>query len=153
MKSAGPAKHFILAFLIALVLYAVTYSAIEHRRTKNGPWHVGFIAETSGVPAIVIDEPKLGISHLKITFPGEHASTTNSTVIFDPPKAVPFDVPFGQCIFLDTTFQPGTVVFNLYGHEIQLLPRVLTIDKTEYPWQSDTTLAVTNAPILKVPKS
>jgi hypothetical protein len=153
MKSASPAKHFILAFLIALVLYAVTYSAIEHRRTKNGPWHVTFMAETSGVPAIVVDEPKLGISRLKITFPNEHAAATNSTVIFDPPRAVPFDIPFGQCIFLDTTFQPGTVVFNLYGHEIQLLPRVLTIDKTEYPWQSDTTMVVTNAAILKIPKT
>jgi len=41
---------------------------------------------------------------------------------------------------MDTTFQPGTVVFTNFGHEIQLLPRVLTIDKVERPWQSGTTI-------------
>ncbi|MDB6122364.1 MAG: hypothetical protein JWQ71_1357 [Pedosphaera sp.] len=152
MKSAGPAKHFILAFVIAVVLYAVAYTLIEHRRTNRGPWQVSFTSDVSGTPAIAINEPKMGISNLKITFPNDQLSATNSLVIFDPPRQVPFDVPLGQCIFLDTTFQPGTVVLNLFGHEIQLIPRVLTIDKKEYPWQSESTIAVTNKPILKVPK-
>jgi hypothetical protein len=152
MKSSGPAKHFILAFVIALVLYAVAYSMIEHQRTKKGPWQVIFTNDISGIPAIIINEPKLGISNVKITFPNEQAPATNSTVIFDPPRQVPFDVPLGQCLFLDTTFQPGTVVLNLFGHEIQMIPRILTIDKHEYPWQSELTIPLTNGPILKVPK-
>jgi hypothetical protein len=45
---------------------------------------------------------------------------------------------------MDTTFLPGTLVFELFGHEIQLLPRVLTIDKKEQPWRSNETIALPN---------
>jgi hypothetical protein len=56
---------------------------------------------------------------------------------------VPFDVPFGKCVFMDTTFLPGTLAFELFGHEIQLIPRVLTIDKQEQPWRSNVIIPVT----------
>jgi hypothetical protein len=39
-------------------------------------------------------------------------------------------------IFQDPTFLPGTVTMRLFGHQIELLPRVLTIDREEYPWHS-----------------
>jgi len=62
---------------------------------------------------------------------------------------VPYEVPFGTCVFMDTTFLPGTVTLRLYGHEIELLPRVLVIDQQEHPWISDSTItlhpATTNA--------
>jgi hypothetical protein len=38
---------------------------------------------------------------------------------------------------MDTTFLPGTVTFELFGHEIELLPRVLMIDHEERPWLSN----------------
>jgi hypothetical protein len=44
---------------------------------------------------------------------------------------------------MDTTFLPGTIVFDLFGHEIQLIPRVLRIDGKEIPWQSNATIPVT----------
>ncbi len=141
MKRAGSLKHFIFAFVIALLLYATFYSGIEHRRTRNGPWQVTF-ANAGGIPTVIVNEPKLRISNLKINFPSEAASSTNFTMTFDQPQPVPFAVPFGQCVFMDTTFLPGTIVFNLFGHEIQLLPRVLTIDKKEHPWQSGTTISL-----------
>lgn len=141
MNRAGHLKHFIFAFVIAALLYGVCYTAIERRRTRNGPWRVTF-ASPSGAPALVINEPKLGISNVTITFPAEKAAATNVTTVFDQPQPVPFDVPFGQCVFMDTTFQPGTIVFETFGHEIQLLPRVLTIDKKEVPWESDRSISV-----------
>ncbi|HZQ48473.1 MAG TPA: hypothetical protein VFC07_15765 [Verrucomicrobiae bacterium] len=141
MKPTGSLKHFILAFVIALMLYATFYSGIEHRRTRNGPWQVTFTND-AGVPTLIVNEPKLHIANLRINFPGEPAAPTNSTMIFDQPQPVPFAVPFGQCAFMDTTFQPGTIVFDMFGHEIQLLPRVLTIDKKEHPWRSDTTISL-----------
>ena len=141
MKSAGPLKHFVFAFLIALLLYVALYSGIEHRRTRNGPWQVTF-AGGAGTPTLIVNEPKLRISNLKINFPSEPAASTNIMITFDLPQPVPFAVPFGHCAFMDTTFLPGTIVLNLFGHEIQLLPRVLTIDKKEYPWQSDTTISL-----------
>ena len=144
MQSTGPVKHFVFAFVIALVVYVISYSAIEHRRTRNGPWEVTF-TNRAGVPALVINEPQLNITNVIIAFPGQSTPLTNLTMRFDPPQPVPFNLPFGQCIFMDTTFQPGTLVFAEFGHEIQLLPRVLTLDKEDYAWQSGAVITLSNA--------
>ncbi len=88
----------------------------------------------------MIDEPRLGITNLNILFPGRTAPATNTVMVFDQPQEVPFPVPFGNCVFMDAISLPGTVAFSMFGHEIQLIPRVLTIDKREYPWQSNATL-------------
>jgi hypothetical protein len=42
---------------------------------------------------------------------------------------------------MDTTFQPGTLVITEFGHEIQLLPRALTLARQE---QSGAVIALTN---------
>jgi hypothetical protein len=144
MKSPSPLKHFVFAFVIALVVYVISYSAIEHRRTCNGPWEITF-TNRAGAPSLIINEPQLNITNVTITFPGGSPIFTNLTVRFDPPQPVPFDLPFGQCIFMDTTFQPGTLVFAEFGHEIQLLSRVLTLDKEDYDWQSGAVITLTNA--------
>lgn len=161
LKSDNPAKHFIIPLLIALVIYAVAYGWIEHRRTRKGPWVVAFANSTDGPPAILINQPKVGVTNVQIVFTGETVPPTNSigasalagqpsnslhaprtthhgtaTLVFDQARAVPFDVPFGQCIFMDPTFLPGTLTFSFFGHEIELLPRVLMIDHREHPWQS-----------------
>jgi hypothetical protein len=134
-------RHFVIVFLCALVFYTFSYRAIENRRTRNGPWQVSFTS-VAGIPTLIINEPKLNIANLKIAFPSRTAAETNAMLTFDRAQPVPFDVPFGQCVFVDPTFLPGTVVLSLFHHEIQLLPRTLTIDKTEHPWQSDTTINV-----------
>lgn len=144
MKSDGLLRHLLIAFVIALVVYFAAYTGIEHRRTRKGPWRVIFTNTLSGTPAIQIDQVALGITNLLITFPGGPLPPTNSTatIAFDQPYPVPYPVPFGKCLFMDTTFLPGTVVFELFGHEIQLMPRVLTIDKEEQPWHSDATISL-----------
>jgi hypothetical protein len=151
-ESVSTAKHFILAFVMALIIYIIAYNAIENRRTRNGPWEVTF-ANRDGVPALIISEPRLHISNVAITFPGQSCNVTNLTVRFDPPQPVPFALPFGQCIFMDTTFQPGTLVFIEFGHAIQLLPRVLTLDKQDYAWQSGGIIALSNAAPLPLNKA
>ena len=145
MSSRGPLKHFALAFIIALVLYFFAYHAIEHRRTRNGAWLVTF-TNRSAAPALVINEPQLHISDVTIVFPGQSASFTNQTIRFNPPQPVPFDLPFGQCIFDDPTCPPGTIVIVAFGHEIELLPRTLTLDRREHIWQSGEVIVLTNAP-------
>jgi len=146
-KVPGPFKHFVFAFLIALVLYAVAYSYIENRRTRKGPWRVIFTIVTDGQSTLTINQPWLNLSNVVVTFPGANPAPapTNETIDFRVPKDVPFDVPFGTCIFEDTTFLPGTIVFKMFGHKIQLIPRVLTVDGKEYPWKSDSTLNVRDA--------
>ena len=184
MKPEGPAKHFLLAFLLALAGYIACYQVIEHRRTRNGPWQVTFAAGAQGVPAIVINQPKLGITNVQIRFAelpphepaletdgplstprgermpkageqvarglkarflsGNSLPATNSpvTLVFSQPKPVPYEVPFGNCVFMDTTFLPGTITFQFFGHEIELLPRVLVIDRQEHPWRRDAVVAL-----------
>jgi hypothetical protein len=165
MKREGLAKHFLLAFLLALVGYIFFYQTIEHRRTRKGPWQVTFSHSTAGDPAIIIAQPKLAITNVQISFPGEilsvtnaagplasrleplnspvtHSSSLTATLLFAQPKPVPYEVPFGQCVFMDTTFLPGTVTFQIFGHEIELLPRVLVIDGQEHPWRSDINIAL-----------
>lgn len=147
MKSDGFLKHLIAASALALLLYAGLYAGIEHRRAQKGPWMVTFTNDASGAAAIRIDEPKLGITNFQVIFPAQTNFHSPAVVVFNKPKVPPFDLPFGQCIFMDTTFLPGTIVVSLFDHEIQLIPRTLTADKIEIPWQSNTNvfLAATNS--------
>jgi hypothetical protein len=136
MKSDGPLKHFILAFVLAVICYAFFYTKIENRRTRKGPWTVTFTNSFEGWPQLVIDQPKLSITNVQINFPEQSAKSTqkHDKLVFSQPRPVPFEVPFGKCVFMDTTFLPGTVTFEMFGHEIELLPRALIIDGQERPW-------------------
>lgn len=144
MKSDGPLKHFAIAFLIAAACYAVFYPMIEHRRVRKGPWEVTFTNTNDGVPVVVINQPKLAITNVQLSFPDQPAlpAQVETNFAFAQPREVPYKVPMGRCVFMDTTFLPGTVTFELAGHEIQLLPRVLIIDRQEHPWVSGMLLPI-----------
>ena len=144
MKPGSALRHFLLALALALVGYAVLYGFVQHRRVARGPWLVTFTS-ASAVPAMVVDQPKLGIAEVRVTFPGNSAPANPAqSVAFSEARPVPFDLPFGKCVFLDPLFLPGTVALEMFGHQIQLLPRVLTIDGREHPWQSGATIVVTS---------
>ena len=85
MKPSGPLKHFAIAFVIALLVYIVSYSSCQHSRTHNGPWSAAFTNEKQ-IPALIINEPNLNITNLEITFPGQSAPSTNSTISFTQPQ-------------------------------------------------------------------
>jgi hypothetical protein len=147
MNSSGLLKHATAALGIAAVIYVVAYTGIEHRRARRGPWQIVFSNDSSGTPLLLINQPSLAIRNVRIAFPGEAAATPATVALaLRDPRPVPYEVPFGKCLFMDTTFLPGTIVFELFGHEIQLLPRVLTIDKQEQPWRSETTIALPRKP-------
>lgn len=138
-------RVFGLAFLGAVVFYVIAYAAIEHWRPRNGPWEVTF--ETVGVSdRLVINQHRFGITNVQVSFsplarsipPADRqpaATATRQILRFDTPRSVPFELPFGRCIFLDTTVLPGTVTLQIHGHEIELLPRVLIVDHQEHPWK------------------
>ncbi|HEX4120985.1 MAG TPA: hypothetical protein VH619_10240 [Verrucomicrobiae bacterium] len=133
MRQEGILKHFGAALLIAVVFYVVGFAWIQHQREGNGPWQITFRTDASGTPAITIAQPKLKIIE-SVSFPRGHAGPNISrTVEFgqDPP-----DLPFGEMIYHDPTFLPGTVTLRLFGHEVELIPRTLSIDHKEYPWNS-----------------
>lgn len=115
---------------------------MEHLRTRHGLWEVTFTSAATQAPSLTINEHKLGIHDFRISFPAQTAPATNATLTFDHAREVPFDVPFGRCIFLDAMSQPGTVTFAMFGHEVQLISRTLTVDKKDYDWHSLTNLEV-----------
>jgi hypothetical protein len=140
MKSGGLAGQIVMVFALSLAAYCIAYTAIEHKRNRDGPWQVTFTSDAAGAPALRIDQAKLAITNVLIVFTNAPPTNSATMLAFAQPRPVPFNVPYGRCIFMDTTFLPGTIVFELFGHEVQLIPRVLTIDKTEWSWHSNETI-------------
>src|SRR4051794_7349374 len=114
MKSDNPLKHFVLAFVLAGIFYVIFYSGIVDCRTRKGPWEVPFTRGSDGEPAIVVNQPNLAITNVQILFSEATLPATNSNrvLFFSQPRPVPYYVPFGKCVFMDTSFLPGTVTFQ-----------------------------------------
>lgn len=149
MKSGITPKSIAISFVVVLVLYIAVFNGIEWRRHRRGPWEVTFLTDSSGNPAIIVYQPALNISSVELVFLGEHVPRTNlaEKVLFDRPLK---PTPFGKVLYEDLTFLPGVVTFDLFGHEVELLPRVLLINKKEIPWKSDAIveLSETNKPAI-----
>ncbi|MEO5802955.1 MAG: hypothetical protein ABIR24_05460 [Verrucomicrobiota bacterium] len=144
MQSDRLTRILLIGFVLALSIYLGSFSFIQHRRTFKGPWSIVFSNDSAGIPSLLVEQPKLNISQ-QITFLDNKLSETNLVrrLVFDDPTKT--NVPFGEIIFQDLTFLPGTVTLNLFGHEVELLPRVLIIDKREHPWKSEKVVSVTGS--------
>lgn len=151
MKSQGILKHALIAFAIAVAFYVAGFSWIQHRREVKGPWTVVFLTDPSGTPSIIVSHAKLDISQ-KITFTSEKLPRANylHAVEFAQPRST---IPFGQVIFQDPTFLPGTLTLNFFDHEIELLPRVLIIDKKEISWGAEKEIRIAGRGKYPVPKT
>lgn len=151
MKSDSLFRHIVVPFAIALLVYIVFYTVIEHRRTMKGPWQVTFTSDSSHEAALSIDQPMSGITNVEVVFKDQTLPTNFSgkVLTFEQPKPVPYDVPFGKCIFMDTTFLPGTLVLEAFSHEVQLLPRTLLIDRKEQGWDSGATFVISGTNVVR----
>jgi hypothetical protein len=126
-------KQLSIVFAVVLLAYAAFFWGDRYLRAHKGPWEVRFVA-TNSAPRIAISQPRLGISNVVIVFTGESLTNVQSgTVLFDRPQKA---IPFGKTKFEDLTYLPGSVAFDFFGHEIELLPRTLYINKTERAWNS-----------------
>ncbi|HEX5219395.1 MAG TPA: hypothetical protein VFZ59_07480 [Verrucomicrobiae bacterium] len=145
-------KQVIAVFVAALIGYLVVFYFIEHQRRKDGPWQATFTT-VDGLPTMLVSHPKLQLTNVSISFVDATTTATNlpQTVAFEHGRPAPFDLPFGQCVFIDALYMPGTAVFEMFGHQIQLMPRVLTIDKVERPWRSGEKILLTNQPSATLP--
>lgn len=143
MKSNEKLKLFGIPFVAALVIYFGGYYAVEHQRHRKGPWRVDFMV-TNGFPAIVVQQPHLGLSNIVVVIENETpvAGFTNATVAMTEPRNLPYPVPHGRVIYEDLTFLPGTVTFDLSGHGIELLPRTLILNGREHAWRSGETITL-----------
>jgi hypothetical protein len=149
--------QFLLLFAAVLIGYALVFGWIERRRVTKGPWEVTFSVEADRAQ-LIFNQTNLNIRDVRLVFVGVVApSNMVERITFTKARATPYPVPFGQCVFQDLVFLPGTVTLEMFGHEIQLLPRVLTIDKVERSWRSGETIelptATTNSPSARSNKS
>ena len=126
-----------ITFVIALVFYLFAYSWMTKRQTGRGPWQVTF-TNSFGTPALVINQPALGITNVLIRFTGESLAPTQQldTVAFTKPQ---MRTPFGEVIYDDLMFLPGTVTLDCFGHEVEMIPRHLVLNRRPVPWTSNTT--------------
>jgi len=131
------------AFLVTALLYFAGFAVLEHLRERRGPWEVTFTSGTNGMPRLEVRQPHLGIEGVVVEFPGgvTPAGFRKRTVRFSTPETKE-DAPLGEVLFLDTTFLPGTVTMELFGHQVELLPRVLIVDHQERAWESDLRLTL-----------
>ena len=145
MKSGITLKSIALLFLAVLGLYLAVFFGIERARQHKGPWEVDFQKNAEGNPSLVVSQAKLGLRDVKVVVHGENASNATGRVLFDRVKR---PVPFGAVIYEDLTFLPGVVTLDLFGHEIELLPRALIADKKLVAWKSGVTVDLwpTNKP-------
>ena len=141
MRSDGLLKHLAISLAIAVVFYIAFFGWVEHRRTARGPWEVTFRTDAAGTPALLISQTKLHISET-VVFPGQTVQPPSLLRPMAFGQTPPAALPFGELIFQDPTFLPGTVAMRLFGHVVELFPRVLTVDKKEYSWQSNAVVQV-----------
>lgn len=140
-------RHLLIVFGLVLVFYVAGFGGAQYWRQRQGPWIVDFGTDAQNHPRLVVSHPRLEIEGVAVVFPDAKldAPPVPRQVAFDIPSKAE-TIPFGTVKFIDTTFLPGTVTFDLFGHEVELLPRVLIVDKQEHPWESDQTLSLTNVP-------
>jgi hypothetical protein len=136
-------KHLGIAFVAALTLYLAGFFWMEHRRSRLGPWEVSFIQEPGLGPRLEINQHALQITNVQLEFAADRqVSPTNATVEFTAGRTVPFTVPFGECVFMDPLFLPGTVTLELFDHQIELLPRSLIVDGEDQEWTTASPITI-----------
>jgi hypothetical protein len=128
-------RHLLIAFALALAIYAVFFTCDQALRKRRGPWEVEFRTNNAGYPMIVVNQRRLEITNVQIAFLDERA-TNGGRVVFNVPQQ---PIPFGKTKFEDLTFLPGSVAFDFFGHEVELLPRTLYLNKHEFPWMPNFT--------------
>lgn len=127
-------------FILCLFAYVTFYGGCEIARRRNGPWEVTFAKETNNVPVLRITERRMGLTNVTIQFTGETAPPKEELRVYTLPNTN--STPFGVTIFQDGTVLPGTLTLDCFGHEIELLPRTMIINRKEVPWVSGTNIVL-----------
>jgi len=125
-------KHLLIAFACAVAGYALFFMLDQYLRTRKGPWEVTFTTNANGYAEIVVQQPTLGLSNVHITFAEERPTNGLGATRFDRPLQ---QLPFGKTKFEDLTYLPGSVTFDFFGHEVELLPRTLYLNRQERGWR------------------
>lgn len=136
-----------VGFILCLFAYVTFYGGCELYRRQHGPWEVTFRRDADGTPLLSISHRKLGLTNVTVRFPGEKTTVTEELRVYTLPNTN--STPFGVTIFQDGTILPGTITYDCFGHEIELMPRTMIVNRREVPWVSGTNLVL--LPSAKLP--
>jgi len=134
--------HLLGALALAVAIYGGGFWLDHHLRTRRGPWVIEFTHAPDDSPMIVIQQPSFGIRDVRILFPGEVGAAPAATIRFDTPEHT---VPWGRVKYEDLTYLPGVVTLELFGHEIEMLPRTMYVNRQPVPWITATNITLTAA--------
>jgi hypothetical protein len=124
------------ALVLATVFYAGGFALNEHLRQRRGPWEVTFGATPTGAATLLIRQPRLGIGPVEILFDGCPFTNPTATVRFDTPH---LPLPFGRVKHDDLSYLPGVVTLEAFGHEVELMPRALLLNRRAQDWNTGST--------------
>ena len=127
-------KKFVGIFVGTMVLYVTIYGGCEAVRRRGGPWVVFQDKAADGTPVVRVEHHRLlAAGPVTLTFPGEQAPARFT------------NAPFMRVFNSNPTGFPGTVVFDAFGHLLELQPHRLFLDGRELPWVPGTNIVVPTA--------
>jgi hypothetical protein len=132
MQSEGIFKPLLIAFGVALLGYGLMFGCDRHLRTHKGAWELTFSMTAEGLPILTIDQPYHRIRKVSLVIEGEQYEGPTKRLSFDDPSV---SIPFGEIVFLDTTYLPGSISLDLFGHLVDLMPHKITINLKGVPWK------------------
>jgi len=127
------------ALIFSLAYYVAGFALNEYLSHRRGPWEVTFQAASTGHTTLLIRQPSLGIEEARLEFPEEPYTNNPTTIRFDAPRT---PIPLGEVRYDDLTYLPGVVTLELFGHEIELLPRTLYLNRKPIAWPDATNLVL-----------
>jgi hypothetical protein len=93
-----------------------------------------------------IQQKHLGVRAVRIIFLDEKTHADPARVRFDTPGSA---VPWGRVKHEDLTYLPGVITLDVLGHEVEMLPRTLYVNRRAVAWSSGTniTLRTSDRPV------
>jgi len=132
-------------FIGTLFLYITIYGGCMACRRQGGPWAITQDKLPDGTPVVKIEHHRiLSNAPVILRFPGETAPVrfTNHPYLRLYTQPNTNALPYGPVVFLDTTFLPGNVTLDVFGHLVELIPRTLFIDGHDVGWHPGTNITL-----------
>jgi len=129
--------------MAAIVIYLIAWNGLEYMRSRHGPWAFEFSRRSPDVLALVAHQSSLGIEGFEIIVEGVDGIEDfegSETVVFD---GVESSLPVGTIRYHDLMILPGVITIELYGNEIEFLPRTLYVNREEVAWTRDEPVRLT----------
>lgn len=143
-----PLRPVLLFFLTLVPAYLLVFWGTEYVRGKDGPWRLVFSSDAAGVPSLLVEHPGILAGGMELKFSEEKVEPGQRVeCLLDKPIK---PLPWGKRISEDLTFLPGTLAIDAFGHEVEIAPRILVVNRKEIPWGSQMHLVVNPADKLPV---